>query len=75
MTLVRGHVEGGRIVLDEKVDLPEGAEVEVALFDDEDNLSAEERAQIESSIQVGLGQTDRGEGEPIENVLEYLRTR
>ncbi|HEX3905368.1 MAG TPA: hypothetical protein VH853_21260 [Polyangia bacterium] len=75
MTLVRAHVEGGRIVLDEKVDLPEGAEVEVALFDDEDNLSAEERAQIESSIQVGLGQADRGEGEPIENVLEYLRTR
>jgi hypothetical protein len=75
MTLVRGHVEGGRIVLDEQVDLPEGAEVEVAFLDDEDDLSADERAKIEAAIDIGLAQADRGEGEPIEGVLEYLRKR
>jgi len=75
MTLVRGHVEGGRIVLDEKVDLQEGTEVEVAFFDDEDDLSAEERTEIESAIDTGLAQADRREGEPVEAVLEYLRTR
>ena len=75
MTLVRGHVEGGRIVLDEQVELPEGAEVEVALLDDDDDLSADERANIEANIDIGLAQADRGEGEPIEDVLEYLRKR
>jgi len=73
MTLVRGHVEGGRIVLDEQVELPEGAEVEVALLDDD--LSADERANIDANIDIGLAQADRGEGEPIEDVLEYLRKR
>jgi predicted transcriptional regulator len=75
MMLVRGHVEGGRIVLDEKVDLPEGAEVEVALLDDENDLSADERAKIEAEIDIGLAQADRGEGRPIEEVLEQLRKR
>jgi predicted transcriptional regulator len=75
MTLVRGHVEGERIVFDEKVDLPEGAQVEVALLDDEDDLSADERAKIEAAIDVGLAQADRGEGIPVEDVLEYLRKR
>jgi predicted transcriptional regulator len=75
MTLVRGHVEGGRIVLDEKVDLPEGAQVEVALLDDEDDLSLDERAKIEAAIDVGLAEADRGEGIPVEDVLEYLRKR
>jgi predicted transcriptional regulator len=75
MTLVRGHVEGGRIVLDEKVALPEGAQVEVALLDDEDDLSVDERAKIEAAIDVGLAEADRGEGIPVEDVLEYLRKR
>jgi hypothetical protein len=31
MATLRGHVENGRIVVDEPVDLPDGTEVEIAV--------------------------------------------
>jgi len=33
------------------------------------------RAKIEAAIDVGLAEADRGEGIPVEDVLEYLRKR
>ncbi len=44
----RGHVQEGKVVFDENVDLPEGAEVEVILRDD--NASASEHRPIEEVI-------------------------
>jgi acetyltransferase-like isoleucine patch superfamily enzyme len=35
----------------------------------------DERTKIEAAIDVGLAQADRGEGIPVEDVLEYLRKR
>ncbi len=66
-------MEDGRIVLDEPADLPEGAEVAVALLDD--NPSAEERAEIEAAIDEGLEQAARGDTRPFEEVLQRLRAR
>jgi predicted DNA-binding antitoxin AbrB/MazE fold protein len=72
-TILRGHVENGRIVADEPVDLPEGTAVEIVADDDE--LSPEEHAEALASIERGLEQAARGETSPAEDVLRRLRAK
>ncbi len=55
------------------MDLPEGAQVEIALLGDDDDMSPEERAEVEASIEVGLQQAARGETVPLDEVLRRLR--
>ena len=74
MTILRGHVEGGRVVLDEEGELPEGARVEIAVLNEEDEMTAEERAELLTSIDRGLEQAERGEGITAEEVLRRLRS-
>jgi hypothetical protein len=64
MKAVSAHVYGGRIVLDEPVDLPEGTVVEVLLPDDvEHELTAQERAELEAEVEEGAAEFERGEFE------------
>jgi hypothetical protein len=74
MAILRGHVESGRIVLDEPIDLPDGTEVEIAALTDDDEMTPEERAEIEADIDAGLEQAARGEGIPAEEFLRRLRS-
>jgi hypothetical protein len=60
MTILRGHVEGGRVVIDEEGELPEGAQVEIAVLSDEDEMTPEERAELLASIDRGLVQAAPG---------------
>ncbi len=62
MKAVRAHVRKGQIVLDEPVDLPEGAAVEV-LLPEHDDLTATERAELELAIEEGAAEFARGEFE------------
>ena len=55
-------------------ELPEGAQVEVAVLGDEDEMTPEERADLLASIDRGLEQAARGEGIPAEDVLRRLRS-
>jgi hypothetical protein len=54
------RVKNGRLVLDEPTNLPEGAEVEVVVIDDE--LSADERAALHASLDRALDDSDAGRG-------------
>jgi hypothetical protein len=54
------RVKNGRLVLDEPTNLPEGAEVEVLVIDDE--LSAEERAALHASLDRALDDSEAGRG-------------
>ena len=74
MATLRGHVEGGRIIVDEPMDLPDGTEVEIAVADDDD-MTPKERAELDASIDRGLEQAARGEGSTPEEVLRRLRAR
>ena len=74
MPILRGHVESGRIVVDEPMDLPEGTEVEIAVLGEDEEMTAEERAEIEAEIDAGLEQAARGEGTPADEVLRRLRS-
>lgn len=54
------QVKNGRLVLDEPTDLPDGAEVEVLVIDDE--LTADERAELHASLDRALEDSELGRG-------------
>jgi len=62
VTALKAHIKNGRIVVDEPVDLPEGAEVAVYLYDGAaDDLSPQERAALDRALARGLAQADAGD--------------
>ena len=51
VTALKAHVVNGRIVIDEPVDLPDGAELHVWLYDaSADGMSPNERAALERAL-------------------------
>jgi predicted DNA-binding antitoxin AbrB/MazE fold protein len=72
MAILRGRIEHGRIVVDQPIDLPDGTEVEIALFES-DEMTAEERAELDASPERGMEQAARGEGISAEEMLRRLR--
>jgi hypothetical protein len=76
MTLaLMGHIENGKIIVDEDVDLPEGTEVKVILVDDADELDDEDRARLHVALDESQAEIDRGEGVPASEVIAGLRNR
>ncbi len=74
MAILHARVSNGQFVVSEPTELPEGTVVELLLLADEDEMSPEERAEIEASIDRGIVQMARGEGSPAEDVLRRLRS-
>jgi hypothetical protein len=74
MPLLYGRVQGGRIVIQDLVDLPEGTEVRLELVeqDDDDQLDAEDRARLETAIAKGRQEIADGKGIPAEQVVAEL---
>lgn len=62
MKAVRAHVRNGQLVLDEPVELAEGVDVEV-LLPDHDELSMEDRKELEAAVEESAAQFERGEFE------------
>ena len=61
-------------VVDECVDLPDGAEVHVYLYDAAaDSMNAEQRAALERALERGLAQADAGELVEADEVLAELQ--
>ena len=67
------QVKNGRLVLDEPTTLPDGAEVEVLVIDDE--LSAEERAELHASLDRALDDSEAGRGMDAWEYLKQYRAR
>lgn len=59
---IRAHVQNGQIVLDEPIELPEGVAVEV-LLPDHDELTAQERGELEVAVEASAAEFKRGEFE------------
>lgn len=72
MADLRARVRGGRIILDEPTDLPEGTVLDLVVDDQGDNLSDEERAQLDAAIAQAWNQAQSGAASPAEDVLEAL---
>jgi hypothetical protein len=64
MSVLKAHVEkNGRVVLDDPMDLPEGATVEIQGLRvvEDDGIPAEERQKILQAIDEGLAAARRGD--------------
>lgn len=72
---LRGHVLNGRIVVDERVDLPEGTAVELALVDGEDDLEQDDLARLDAALAQARQEIDGSEGIPAEEVIARIRGR
>jgi hypothetical protein len=70
---IRARVKGGRLVVDEPTDLPEGLELSLAIVDDD--LDDAERARLEASIAESYAQMDRGQLQDAHAVLASLRSK
>ena len=73
MHSLKARVQNGRLVLDEPTDLPEGAEVELAIV--EDALTEAERARLHAALELSIAQADAAQVVPAERVLGKLLGR
>jgi hypothetical protein len=67
------QVTNGRLVLDEPTNLPDGAEVEVVVVDDE--LSAEGQVALHASLDRALDDSEAGRGTDAWEYLKQYRAR
>ncbi len=74
MRALKGHVRGGRLVLDEPTELPEGAEVELVAVEDDD-FEPEERARLLQAIEEGIQDIERGDHVDGFKFVAQLRAR
>jgi len=65
------QMKNGRLVLDDPTDSPDIADVEVVVIDDE--LSAEERAELHASLDRALDDSEAGRGMDAWEYLERYR--
>jgi hypothetical protein len=50
MSVLKAHVENGRVVLDDPMDLPDGTLLKIVPMDDGDDLDDEERAELHAAL-------------------------
>ena len=74
VTALKAHVMNGRIVVDDPIDLPDGAEIHVYLYDAAaDAMSREERAALERALERSIAQADAGDLIDADEVLAELQ--
>jgi predicted DNA-binding antitoxin AbrB/MazE fold protein len=73
MHALKVQVSNGRLKIDEPTDLPDGAEVDIVVIDD--NLNAEERAELHASLDRALDESEAGRGGDAWEFLKQHRAR
>lgn len=74
MPTLKAIVSGGRAIIENVGDYPDGTELEVEVVSN-DEMSAEERARLHAALKASWAQAQRGETVPGEDVLARLRAR
>lgn len=74
MHALKGQVKNGRLTVDEPINLPDGAEVEVLVIGGDD-LSDEERLALHRSIEEGFEDFERGDVGDAFEFLARLRSK
>ena len=75
MIHLKGHVRGGRLLVDEPTDLPEGAEVELIAADSWDDLDDAERERLHTALAVSEDDVREGRLRSAAEVTADLRRR
>lgn len=74
MRALKAQVRGGRLVLDEPTELPEGTEVELMAVDELD-FEPEERARLDAALELSLAQARAGKLVDADQVITELLAR
>ena len=69
---LRARVQGGRLLLDEPIGLPEGTEVELVPADFDDDLDDEDRRLRDAAVERGAAEAEAGDTFPADEVLAEL---
>jgi hypothetical protein len=72
MPAFKARVQGGRIVLDEPTNLPEGAEVRLLAVDGDD-LDEDDRMQLHAAIEAAEDELNLGRGVTEDELWARLR--
>jgi hypothetical protein len=73
MTLTfKARVKGGRLVMDEPIDLPENTEVALVLADQGDDLDDEDRARLHAALERSAEQFRQGRTIPAEDAPDRI---
>jgi hypothetical protein len=75
MRPLRGHVEKGRLVLDEPTTLPEGAIVDLVADAEDNDLTDDERRALPEALSASWKPSEEGRVRPGEVILVELRQR
>jgi hypothetical protein len=80
MRALKAHVKGGRLLLDEPTELPEGEDIELVPLDEVlasggDYLDDEERERLHRSIDRGIEDVRAGRTVDARQVIAGLRAR
>jgi hypothetical protein len=66
-------VRGGHLIVEETVDLPEGAEVDLTVVDPGDDLDDAERERLHAALLEAQSELDAGRGVSAAETLAKLR--
>ena len=69
MRVLKAHIKGGQVVIDEATELPEGEEVHVVL----DEMDEAERAALEAAIEESEAEFEAGLGMSEEEFWAKMR--
>jgi hypothetical protein len=72
MRVLKAHVRGGRVVLDEPTDLPEGTELQLVPLD-EYGMTSEEREALDAALDEAEAEAARGEVTSLDELRAALR--
>jgi hypothetical protein len=70
---LRARVRAGQIVVQEKTVLPEGTELTLVMVDADDEMTPEERADLQTGLERGRAAIAAGRGIPGDELLARLR--
>ena len=73
--VIKGRVHGGRLVVDEPTDLPEGTEIELIPVDPGDELDDAEREELHKALAQSQEDIEAGRLVDAADVLKGLRSR
>ena len=73
MSMLRARVKGGHIVVDEKTDLPDGTQLTLVMVDADDEMTPEERADLEAELERGRAAIAAGQGISADELLARVR--
>jgi hypothetical protein len=73
MSTLHARVKGGQIVVEGKTDLPEGTELTLVMVEADDEMTPEERADLEAELERGRAAIAAGKGISGDELLARVR--